>query len=79
MGLARFIANFTPAYYRLARTKPRITPYSLATIDSNSVISNGKARRELGYNPRGLQESIADTVKWFLENQHLLPKRFAFH
>ena len=79
MSLARFIANFTPTYYRMARTRPRITPYSLATIASNSVISNAKARRELGYNPRSLQDSITDTVRWFLENQHLLPKKLAFY
>lgn len=66
MALARFAARFTPLYYRLARVKPRFTSYSLETILSNSVISNAKARRELGYSPRPLAESLADTVRWFL-------------
>lgn len=68
MGLARLAAMIAPLYYRLARARPRFTPYALATVTSNSVISNAKARRELGYAPRPLHESIADTVNWFRAN-----------
>jgi dihydroflavonol-4-reductase len=70
--LARFVANFTPTYYRLLRKKPRITPYSLETLASNSVITHEKASQELGYQPRSLRESLADAVQWFLENKRLL-------
>jgi dihydroflavonol-4-reductase len=69
MQLAHFSARFTPLYYRLTRTKPRFTPYSLETITSNSVISHAKARRELGYSPRPLAETLADTVRWFLQHR----------
>lgn len=72
MTLAHFISNFTPTYYRLMKKKPRITPYSIETLLSNSVITHEKASRELGYVPRSLQESLADTVQWFLENRRLL-------
>ncbi len=68
-SLARLTANLTPFYYRLTRIKPRFTSYSLATIASNSNISNSKAKDELGYHPRPLRESLADTVKWFLNNK----------
>lgn len=68
MGLARFAANFTPPYYRLTRTCPRFTHYALETVTSNSEISNAKARRELGYAPRPLSDTLADTVRWFQEN-----------
>lgn len=67
MRLARFAAHFTPLYYRLTRTKPRFTPYSLETITSNSVISHAKAQQELGYAPRPLSETLADTARWFLQ------------
>ncbi len=70
-SLARFAANFTPLYYRLMKIKPRFTPYSLATLKSNSVISNAKARRELGYAPRSMRQSLADTVTWFRENRRV--------
>jgi dihydroflavonol-4-reductase len=63
---ARWAAQFTPHYYQLTRTSPRFTPYSLEVLRSNSNISHAKATRELGYQPRSLYESIADTVRWFL-------------
>jgi dihydroflavonol-4-reductase len=64
--LAKWAAQFTPFYYRWTKTSPRFTPYSLEVLRSNSNISHAKATRELGYQPRSLYESIADTVKWFL-------------
>ena len=71
MQLAHFASNFTPLYYRLTHARPRFTPYSLATITSNSFISHAKARLELGYSPRPLRESLTDTVKWFLKYKTL--------
>ena len=73
-SLARFTANFTPLYYRLTHGKPRFTSYSLATITANSNISHSKAHLELGFSPRPLRESLADTVKWFLKELKLLSK-----
>jgi len=64
--LAKWAAQFTPHYYQLTKTSPRFTPYSLEVLRSNSNISHAKATRELGYQPRSLYESIADTVRWFL-------------
>jgi dihydroflavonol-4-reductase len=63
--LALFFANFTPLYYRLSGAKPRFTRYSLVTVMGNSRISSERARRELGYRPRALRESLADTVSWW--------------
>ena len=74
MALAHFAARFTPMVYRLARLRPRFTPYSLETITSNSVISHKKASEELDYAPRPLAESLRDTVRWFLENRRLFVK-----
>jgi dihydroflavonol-4-reductase len=68
-SLARFTANFTPLYYRLTHGKPRFTSYSLATLTANSNISHSKAHLELGFSPRPLRDSLADTVKWFLKNK----------
>jgi dihydroflavonol-4-reductase len=67
--LAKFAAQFTPMYYRLAHATPRFTPYSLEVLKSNSNISHAKATRELGYRPRSIYETVADTVKWFLEKK----------
>jgi len=74
MSLARFAAYFTPAYHRLMHTKPRFTTYSLEVLQSNSVISNSKARLELGYSPRSITDTLSDTVNWFRTNKKkLLP------
>jgi len=71
--LAKWASQFTPHYYQLTKTSPRFTPYSLEVLKSNSYISHEKATRELGYQPRTLYESVADTVKWFLQQKTLVP------
>jgi dihydroflavonol-4-reductase len=68
-SLAKVASVFTPIYYRLTGAKPRFTNYSLETLRSNSEISHEKATRELGYRPRNLMETIADTVDWFRRNK----------
>lgn len=62
---AKFFAKFAVVYYRMSREKPRFTPYSIATVQTNSVISHAKAERELGYRPRALDLSLRDTVAWW--------------
>ena len=73
-SLAKFTARFTPHYYHWTKAKPRFTPYSLEVLQSNANISHAKAARELGYQPRSLYVTIADTVKWFLDNRRLLAR-----
>jgi dihydroflavonol-4-reductase len=71
-SFARFAARFTPLLYLHRKIKPRFTSYSLETLRSNSDISHAKATAELGYAPRSLTETIADTVEWFRKNRRLL-------
>lgn len=63
--LARLIANLPPSFYRLWKLRPRLTPYSLEVLRSNADISHARASQELGYTPRPLRETLADTVSWF--------------
>jgi dihydroflavonol-4-reductase len=67
-SLAELAARYTPWYYQRTQAKPRFTPYSLEVLQSNANISYKKALAELDYKPRPVYESIADTVRWFLEN-----------
>ncbi|RCK75672.1 MAG: Dihydroflavonol-4-reductase [Anaerolineae bacterium] len=67
--LAKVIARISPYYARIMNFRPRLTPYSIEVLRSNSDISHQKATRELGYKPRPIFETISDTVKWFLEEQ----------
>ncbi|MCC6147098.1 MAG: SDR family oxidoreductase [Anaerolineaceae bacterium] len=67
--LALFICHFTMLYYRLARSRPRLTRYSIETLAGNSFISSEKANRELGYRARALSSSVVDTVRWWLDHR----------
>jgi len=72
---AAFVARFTQFYYRLTRSKPRFTTYSIDTLHTNAVISNSKARTILGYRPRSLRDSIFDTVKWWQDRTPSLMRK----
>jgi dihydroflavonol-4-reductase len=73
--LAKFTANFTPLFYRLARQTPKFTGYSIKTVQGNSDICCDKARRELGYSPRMMVSTVADTVRWWLAREKKAPIR----
>ncbi len=66
-GFVRAVSFLTPAYYRVTRQKRVFTTYSLDVIASNCCMDSSKAARELGYSPRPLRETLADTVRWFRE------------
>jgi dihydroflavonol-4-reductase len=72
-SIARFAARFTPLIYIHRKIKPRFTSYSLETLRSNADISHAKATSELGYHPRSLVETIADTVDWFRKHRQSVP------
>ncbi len=68
LPIAKIIAPIAELYYKITKTPPRFTRYSIETVFSNSDISSEKAKVELGYLPRNLVQSVGDTVKWWLEN-----------
>jgi len=71
-GLAELGVPFLKAYARLRGTDPLYTKESLEILKtSHRNISSEKARKELGYNPRPLEETIRDTLDWFKENGYL--------
>jgi len=72
MWLAYFSLPFLSAYFTISGKRPLYTAYSLYTLKSNSNFSHEKASRELGYSPRGLRESLADTVAFI--NEHIIKK-----
>jgi dihydroflavonol-4-reductase len=69
--LAYFSANFVQFYYKLAKSKPRLTSYSIETLHTNAVINNQKARKSLGYSPRSLKQTLEDTVNWWIAEKKL--------
>lgn len=71
LALARAAVRLTPLYYRLTRSRPLFTPYSLETVTGNCAFSSAKAERELGYSTRSLHDTVTDTVQWFLANRRV--------
>jgi len=63
--LARTLGDLATPYYRLVKTKPLFTSYSIDVLKSNSLVSSDKAKRDLGYSARPIRESISDAVMWF--------------
>lgn len=68
LPIAMIVAPMAELYYKLTKTKPRFTKYSIETVFSNSEISSDKAKEELGYQSTPLVKSITDTVRWWWDN-----------
>jgi dihydroflavonol-4-reductase len=61
---ARLGIPFARVAAKLTKTEPLFTRESLEVLVSNRSISSAKARTELGYAPRALSETVADTLAW---------------
>lgn len=64
LPLARAVAPVCEAYYRLRRQVPLFTSYAVQTVETNSNFSYAKAERELGYQPRPLEDTVRDMLSW---------------
>ncbi len=62
--LAMDFARVMQQVYRLTRTTPQFTLYSLQTLASNALFSSAKAVQELGYHTRSLLETAGDMLAW---------------
>lgn len=64
MNFAIFAVTFVQHFFRWFKIKSRYTRYSLQTLVDNSAFSSQKAFRELGYQPRPLNDTVADFLDW---------------
>lgn len=64
MPLARAAVPFIALYGKMTHQRPLYTSYSLHTLCSNGRFSNQKAKKELGYQTRSLEETVSDMVSW---------------
>jgi len=70
--LAQVGEPFLNLHALLRNKEPLYTSVSLHTLqNSHRNISSGKARSELGFNPRPFTETLQDTIRWFRENHYL--------
>ena len=75
-GLVRLYAGLDLLFSVLRNKAPKLTPYAVDVLESNSDISYEKAVRELGYHPRPIQETINDSVEWFEANRKPAMKKY---
>lgn len=63
-GLARWLA---PAGERIGRLlhSETFTPASIGTLLDDPMVDGTKAATELGHQPRPIEDSVRDTVRWF--------------
>jgi len=67
LWLASAGAPLATASEHLRGHRPLYTRASIIAINSNRFISYARAITELGYNPRPLEETISDTLRWFAD------------
>ncbi len=67
LWFAKLTAPLSELYYKILKRPPLYTSYSLYTLSTNAEFSNLKAKRELNYTTRNMEETIADTIRWFKE------------
>lgn len=78
MGVARFGAVFAEIGYRIVNKPPMFNRQALKVLEAkNRTMSHEKAKRELGYAPRPLEETIKDICAWAIETGMVTPKNGA--
>jgi dihydroflavonol-4-reductase len=64
LWLARGLSYGGYAWERVTGRRALLTPYAVHTVGKDFDISIEKARRELGFAPRPVEESLADAWRW---------------
>lgn len=68
-GIVKVAAPLCEAYYKISKSTPLFTRYSIRKLCSNCNFSIEKAKSELGYSPMSVKKSIEDMVEWIKENE----------
>lgn len=67
--MVKNIACLFELYYRLRKTTPLFTRYSLYTLNANSNFTNAKAKKDLDYQTRNIKCTIKDLVNEIKSNE----------
>lgn len=69
INIVKNIACLFELYYRLRKTTPLFTRYSLYTLNANSNFTNAKAKKDLDYQTRNIKCTIKDLVNEIKSNK----------
>ncbi|MEG1069741.1 MAG: NAD-dependent epimerase/dehydratase family protein [Ruthenibacterium sp.] len=64
LSAAKVFASAVEEISILRHKRPLLTAYSIYTLGTNAHFSHQKASEQLGYTPRPLAQTLADTVQW---------------
>jgi dihydroflavonol-4-reductase len=68
LWFARSTVELLHLYSHLTGRHTPFTPGALKAMDANRHISHKRAATDLGFQPRPLMETVADTLRWFQEH-----------
>ncbi len=69
IGLVKTFLPFIGRYYKIMKQDPSLTKESIEILEfGNKFIDSEKARRDLGHNPRPVDETMKDLLSWHHEN-----------
>jgi dihydroflavonol-4-reductase len=71
LALAKLGAPLLASMSHLAGKRPLFTAASLEALNSSRHVSQARAERDLFYHPRPFEQTIADTLQWFIESGQL--------
>jgi dihydroflavonol-4-reductase len=71
MWIAKAGAPIATTFNRVTGNRALFTPISMKELESNPEISHARASKELGYQPRPIEDTLADTVAWFQKHGFL--------
>ncbi|HUX55987.1 MAG TPA: NAD-dependent epimerase/dehydratase family protein [Bacteroidales bacterium] len=72
VSLARLACPFFQIYSSVTKKEPLYTYQSLDILVNSPVnISNAKARKDMGYEPRPLEQTLIDTFNWYRGNNFI--------
>lgn len=66
LAVAKAVAPIMEVYYDKLDKTPVFTRYTIRKLTSNYDFSYEKAKNELGYQPRSMDETVRDTIKWII-------------
>ncbi|HVT60934.1 MAG TPA: NAD-dependent epimerase/dehydratase family protein [Thermoanaerobaculia bacterium] len=64
LGAARLLLAAAVPFYRLRGRRPPIPPAQLASLRRHWAFDDSRARRELGWQPRGLAQGLPSTIEY---------------
>lgn len=68
LWFVRCTAPMAELYYKILKQPPLFTRYSIFTLGTDNRYSHDKAKRDLGYEPREMKETLQDTCRWIKES-----------